>query len=118
MTSVISSNHTMLRAQQRGIRDTQIDAVGRYADMEARRGDGCASMWISKRELQRLGPRTPEGVPTDQLQGLIVLEGEDRTCVTVFRNRDARRYRRDVARRRYFRNRTARQYRRNVGGRR
>jgi hypothetical protein len=56
------SSNAVIRAQQRGITPAQRDAVLRYADMEARRGDGCASIWISRRELQRLGPLTPEGV--------------------------------------------------------
>jgi hypothetical protein len=70
-----------------------------YADMEARRGNGCSSIWISERELRRLGPRTPEGIPTDRLQGLMVLQGSDQACVTVFRNRRTKAYRRNTGRR-------------------
>lgn len=96
MSKIVCSRHAMVRAQQRGIRPVQIDAVIRYADMEARRGDGCASIWISKRELRRLGPSTPEGVSTERLQGMIVLQGYDHSCVTVFRNRRSKAYRRSV----------------------
>jgi hypothetical protein len=100
MTHMVCSRHATIRAQQRGITPTQIDAVVRYADMEACRGTGCASIWISKKELRRLGPATPEGVPTDKLLGVIVLESSDQACITVFRNRKTRMYRRNVGRRR------------------
>jgi hypothetical protein len=85
MTQANCSYHATVRAQQRGITPAQIDAVVRYSDMEARRGDGCASIWISRKELQRLGPRTPEGVPTDRLHGLTVLQGGDQVSVTILR---------------------------------
>jgi hypothetical protein len=96
MTHMICSRHGMIRAQQRGLTPTQIDAVVRYADMEAPRGEGCASIWISRKELRRLGPATPEGVSTDRLHGVIVLESSDQACITVFRNRKAKVYRRSV----------------------
>lgn len=96
MSRVLFSRHATVRAQQRGITPTQVDVVLRYADMETRRGDGCAAVWISKTELRRLGPSTPEGVPTDRLRGVIVLQGRDQTCVTVFRNRRSKMYRRSI----------------------
>jgi hypothetical protein len=68
MSNFSITRHGRVRAQQRGVRRAHIDAVIGYADMEARRGNGCFSMWISERELRRLGPKTPEGVPTDRLQ--------------------------------------------------
>jgi hypothetical protein len=98
MSEIAFSRHAMVRARQRGITRDQIDAVVGYADMEARRGEGCASIWISCRELRRLGPLTPEGISTDRLQGLTVLQSSDR-CVTVFRNRKSKAYRRGVGRR-------------------
>jgi hypothetical protein len=96
MTKMICSDHAVIRAQQRGITPAQMEAVLRYADLEARRGDGCTSLWISKRELQRLGPSTPEGVSIDRLQGLTLLQGTDDACVTVFRNCRSKAYRREV----------------------
>jgi hypothetical protein len=96
MTHLIYSHHAMIRAQQRGITPAQIDAVARYADMEARRGDGCVSVWVSRKELQRLGPSTPEGVSTDKLQGLTLLQGGDDACVTLFRNCKSKEYRRGI----------------------
>jgi hypothetical protein len=93
------TRHGRIRAQQRGIRPAYIDAVIGYADMEARRGNGSSSVWISKRELRRLGPSTPEGIPTDRLQGLTVLQSGDQACVTVFRNHKTKAYRRDAGRR-------------------
>src|SRR4051812_24048216 len=96
MTLMVCSRHATIRAQQRGITPTQIDAVVRYADMEACRGDGCASIWISRKELRRLGPATPEGVSTDRLHGVTVLDGSDQDCITVFRNRKVKTYRRNV----------------------
>jgi hypothetical protein len=96
MPNTICSYHATVRAQQRGITPAQIDAVLWYADMEARRGDGCASIWVSRRELQRLGPFTPEGVSTDGLRGLTLLQGDDDSCVTLFRNRKSKAYRRDT----------------------
>jgi hypothetical protein len=96
MRHAVCSYHARIRAKQRGITDDQIDAVVRYADREAHRGNGCASIWISRQELQRLGPKTPEGTPTDRLRGLTVLESNDQTCVTVFRNRRSKIYRRNV----------------------
>jgi hypothetical protein len=94
MTRIDLSRHAMTRAQQRGITPAQVDAVLRYADMESPRGGGCVSLWISTKELQRLAPATPEGISTDRLQGLTVLESGDATCVTIFRNRRSRTYRR------------------------
>ena len=96
MTNLICTEHAVIRAQQRGITPAQRDAVLRYADMEAQRGDGCASIWISRRELQRLGPLTPEGISTDRLQGLTLLQGADGSCVTLFRNCKSKAYRRNV----------------------
>jgi hypothetical protein len=91
------SRHAIIRGRQRGITPAQINAIMGYADMETPRGNGCASIWISRRELQRLGPSTPEGVSTDRLQGVIVLQSSDRTCVTVFRNQKSKAYRRRSA---------------------
>jgi hypothetical protein len=99
MSNLSFTRHGRTRAQQRGIRPAYIEAVLGYADRENRRGNGCASVWISKAELRRLGPRTPEGIPTDRLQGLTVLQTEDQTCLTVLRNRKAKAYRRDAGRR-------------------
>ena len=96
MTNVLCTDHAAIRAQQRGITPAQMRAVFRYADMEVRRGDGCASIWISRSELQRLGPFTPEGVSTDRLQGLFLLQGGDDACVTAFRNCKSKVYRRSV----------------------
>ena len=96
MSHVIYSRHGAVRARQRGITPTQVDAVVRYADMETPRGDGCAAIWISKEELRGLGPATPEGVSTDRLQGVTVLQSGDQTCVTVFRSRRSNAYRRSV----------------------
>lgn len=96
MTHMVCSRHATIRAQQRGITPTQIDAILLYADMEACRGDGCSSLWISKTELRRLGPSTPEGVSTDRLQGVTVLQSSDQACVTVFRNLRSKAYRRRV----------------------
>jgi len=114
MSHAIYSRHAAVRAQQRGIMPTQVDAVVRYADMETRRGDGCAAIWISRRELRRLGPSTPEGVSTDRLQGVTVLQSSDQACVTVFRNRRSSAYRRSVGNR----GRRSNLYRRNDGSRR
>jgi hypothetical protein len=88
------SKHAMLRARQRGISQRQIDAVEKYADVEQQRGGGRVSVYISKEGLERLGPRTPEGVSTDRLKGLTLLQAADLTCVTVARHRRARFYRR------------------------
>jgi len=91
---MICSRHGLIRGRQRGITPAQIDAVIAYADKEARRGNGCASIWISRRELRRLGPSTPEGVSTDRLQGVTVLQSGDQACVTVFRNLKSKAYHR------------------------
>jgi hypothetical protein len=94
------SRHCMVRSQQRGITPAQIDAVVRYADMECHRGRGCVSIWISRKEIRRLGPSTPEGVSTDRLHGLIVLQGSDQARVTVVRSRRSNVYLRIAGRRR------------------
>jgi hypothetical protein len=99
MSNFTFTRHSKIRAQQRGVRSAYIDAIIGHADMEARRGNGCSSIWISERELRRLGARTPEGIPTDRLQGLMVLQGSDQACVTVIRNRRVKAYRRNAARR-------------------
>lgn len=96
MTHIVFSRHATIRAQQRGITPDQIDAILLYADREARRGDGCASIWISRKQLRRFGPSTPEGVSTDRLQGVTVLQSGDEACVTVFRNLRSKAYRRSV----------------------
>jgi len=96
MTKIVCSRHAMLRAQQRGITPAQVDAIVRYADMERPRGDGCSSIWISRKELRRLGSSTPEGVSIDRLLGVTVLQSSDATCITVFRNRRSKTYRRSA----------------------
>jgi hypothetical protein len=96
MASPSHSDHLLVRAKQRGIGGAEIDAVERYADKETCRGRGCVALWISRPELERLGPRTPEGVSTDRLKGLIVLESHDQTGITAFRNRKSKAYRRDA----------------------
>lgn len=93
---ILFSRHATTRAQQRGIASAQVDAVMRYFDMERYRGDGRTAIWISPKELDRLGPTTPEGVSTDKLNGLFVLLSPDQVCVTVFRNRGSNSYRRSV----------------------
>jgi hypothetical protein len=100
MTQFVFSGHAMVRAQQRGITPAQIDAIMRYADMEYPRGGGCISIWISRRELRRFGSSTPEGVSTDRLEGVTVVQGADEACVTVFRNRKSKTYRRSAGVRR------------------
>jgi hypothetical protein len=97
---MVCSRHATIRAQQRGITPAQIDAILRYADMERRRGRGCASIWVSRKELRRLGPSAPEGVSTDRLQGITVLQRSDQSTVTVFRNRKSDAYRRSAGSRR------------------
>lgn len=92
---MICSHHAAVRGRQRGITPAQIDAVIAYADKEARRGKGWASIWISRRELRRLGPSTPEGVSTDRLHGVTVLQSSDEVYVTVFRNLKSKVYRRN-----------------------
>ena|SRR5260370_20001357 len=99
MTQFTFSHHAVVRAQQRGITPSQIDAIMRYADMECPRRGGCVSIWISRREFRRLGSSTPEGVSTDRLQGITVVQGGD-ACVTVFRNRKSKTYRRSAGSRR------------------
>ena len=98
MSKLVLSRHATIRAQQRGITPAQLEAIIRYADMEVRRGSGCASVWISSKELQRLGPRTPEGISTDRLRGVTVLQAGDDACITVFRNQISKAYRRRVGR--------------------
>ena len=100
MTQVVFSRHAVVRAQQRGITPAQIDAIVRYADMECPRGGGCVSIWISRSELRRFGSSTPAGVSTDRLQGVTVVRSSDEACVTVFRNRKSKVYRRSVGSRR------------------
>ena len=92
----LCTRHATVRAQQRGIKPAYIDAVIRYGDLEHRRGRGCVSISISRRELSRLGPITPEGIPTDKLRGVTVPQTEDQACVTVFRNHTSKTYRRHV----------------------
>ena len=100
MTRRSLSRHAAIRAQQRSITPVQLDAVLRYADMERRRGGGCISIWVSRRELRRLGPSTPEGVPTERLQGITVLQSGDQVVVTVIRDRRSNVYRRCAGRER------------------
>ncbi len=89
------TRHAVIRAQQRGITQAQIDAVLKNADRETPRGTGCAAIWISRRELQRIGPKTPEGIPTDRLRGLIILQSDNETSITAFRNQRGCKYRRN-----------------------
>lgn len=93
---MLFTKHSIIRAQQRGVRPELIHAVGKYADRKVWRGSGCVSIWISKAKLKRLGPNTPEGISTDRLKGLIVLLSHDQACVTVIRNQRAKTYRRNA----------------------
>jgi hypothetical protein len=90
------TRHAIARGQQRGIAYSQFDAVLKHADRETPRGGGRIAVWISKKELQRIGPKTPEGVPTDRLRRLIVIQGDDGIPVTAFRNDRAGSYRRSL----------------------
>jgi hypothetical protein len=65
---------------------------------EIRRGGDCYAIWISKKTLRRLGPLTPEGVPTDRLKDLTILQGDDDTLVTTFRSERGKAYRREARR--------------------
>jgi len=98
MSKLVFSRHATIRAQQRGITPAQLEAIIAYADMEVPRGKGCASVWISSEGLQRLGPRTPEGISTDRLRGVTVLQSDDQACITVFRNQTSKAYRRTAGR--------------------
>lgn len=100
MTSMSCSWHAIVRAQQRGITPAQINAVRQYGDREIPRGNGCVSIWISKKRLRRLGAVTPEGVSTDRLEGVILLQSPDQKTITALRNRDAKSYRRSPGRKR------------------
>jgi Domain of unknown function (DUF4258) len=94
MIALEGSKHALIRARQRGISLDQIDAVARYGDVVHARGGGCIAICVSKEALRGLGPRTPEGVVTDRLCGVTLLQGSDSSCVTVFRNQNSRTYRR------------------------
>jgi hypothetical protein len=98
---MIMSRHAAIRAQQRGITTAQLSAVFIHADREIRRGNSCYAIWVSKETLQQLGPITPEGVPTDKLKTLTVLQSEDETCVTAFRSQRGKAYRRRSRRARH-----------------
>jgi hypothetical protein len=93
MSKLVLPRHATIRAQQRGILPAQLEAIIGYADMEVPRGNGCASIWISSEELRRLGPKTPEGISTDRLRGVTVLQSGDQACITVFRNQTSKAYR-------------------------
>src|SRR3954466_5559493 len=92
---MIISRHATARAQQRGISPAQVFAVATHGDMETPRGGDCYAVWISKKTLRRLGPLTPEGVPTDRLKGLTILQSDDDTLVTTFRSERGKAYRRN-----------------------
>jgi hypothetical protein len=98
---MIMSRHAEIRARQRGISAAQLSAVFIHADREIRRGKSCYAIWISKNVLRRLGPITPEGVSTDRLKKLTVLQSEDETCVTAFRSQRGKAYRRRTRRARH-----------------
>ena len=55
MTQILCSCHASIRAQQRGVAPSHIEAVGLYADKEAYRGGGCTSIWISSEKFGVLG---------------------------------------------------------------
>jgi hypothetical protein len=95
---MILSRHAAVRAQQRGISPAQLSAIATHSDMEIHRGGDCYAIWISKKTLRRLGPFTPEGVPTDRLNGLTILQGDEDTLVTTFRNACDKVYRRRARR--------------------
>jgi hypothetical protein len=95
---MILSRHATVRAQQRGISSAQLSAVATHGDMETHRGGDCYATWISKEALRRLGPMTPEGVSTDRLKGLTLVQSEDGTLVTAFRSECCKAYRRIAGR--------------------
>jgi hypothetical protein len=92
------SHHANVRARQRGISPAQLSAIAIHGDMEVRRSGSCHAKWISKETLRCLGPVTPEGVPIDRLKGLTILQAEDDTLVTAFRNAHDKVYRRSARR--------------------
>jgi hypothetical protein len=93
------SRHAMVRARQRGVLPAQVSALLAHGDMEVRRGGRCYAIWISKRALRQLGPMTPEGIPTDRLRGLTIVQSDDEGSVTIFRSVRGKVYRCEARRR-------------------
>ena len=80
------TSHALRRQSQRGIQPDQVDADLSNAANSRHCGGGVKKYWVSHSRRRSLGARTPEGVDTDRLRGLIVLESSDGCVVTNYRS--------------------------------
>jgi len=77
------THHAEVRANQRGIRYSLIDAVLDLADLEIPVGDGCMAYRISKERLAERDVRHKLGGHLDRAGKVAVICGDDGAVVTV-----------------------------------
>lgn len=85
-TKIRFTSHGRLRIQQRGFRNTLINAVHEYADVELHVGGSCRRLSISTRELKRLvteGALSPKDAERCKNVSLVV---EGSTLITAYRH--------------------------------
>lgn len=82
-----SSTHASKNYQRRGVVDDAVQAILVYGDLIAYRGGGVTLIQISKKKLQKMGGRTPDGVQTDRLKNLCLLVSNDNMIVTAIHPR-------------------------------
>ena len=90
-TFIKNSLHSKIRANQRGIRNTDMEIIYSFSDREKALGNGKISLSISKKRLQKMvteGEMCPQ--QADRVRGKVIIwgEGNDNApaqVVTAFR---------------------------------
>ncbi|MDW8414656.1 MAG: hypothetical protein RMK78_04195 [Thermaurantiacus sp.] len=77
------SRHAQARARQRGVSDELLAWIDRLADVEIRVGRNLVARWVSARALWVARRRGLAPAVLERLQGLVVVEADDGTIVTV-----------------------------------
>ena len=82
---VVLTEHCMVRAQQRGIKKTTVEAIFEHGDLVADAKSGCLKLGISKKKIGRL---TKEGAidpkVSDKLSGRwIIIDSDDNEGVVI-----------------------------------
>lgn len=85
MKKVGLTRHAQNRMRQRGVTNNTLEAVLIHSDKKRYRGDGKWGLFVSKKKIRGMGPRTPEGVDTDRLKNIVVLVSKD-SLITVLKS--------------------------------
>ena len=89
------SKHARTRCQQRGIRQSDIEAIVKYADICIPRGNGAELIQISNKKLKEINARNTEGVKVYHLKNTGLILNENNFVITVMHLKDSR-YRKKI----------------------